>query len=910
MAVVYAVSEFTDEKGTDWKVKIVDGTISSGDLNHAFALGPDGFRLTYDFDNFDRAKPIIGSKVDITLFHPDDNDAVFNTLYSNLDTAEEGTYRLEIYRDPDGTNETWWVGEILPEQTIIPDAYPHAAVSIKAADGLGNLKGIDYNNDGSPYDGTSTIITHIYKALSKVHSANFWGGSDILCSFFEDFIGAEYKTHIGVGQNQQLNNAWVEHNTFYNLDQEGNKKYFNSYEILEGIATAFNSCIFMAQGRFWFVPLGALQGHGDGDLNIYHELRGGGAISYNTSTNVTFAAAFGNNSADFEKLAGWERSSTPAFKEVKRVRNYQGDKPLLHRSILAMDTLIQDEDADRPAGQELLVNGRLKYWTGGISGYSGVDLFARLKLSVTLRVGDAGGTSKYLSRAVSFSAASVQSIGSYEVQLPVFAEPTWETSSASRYEIVTDVFFISNGMLTGPTGLEVFTGQNNTFLTPPILADAEGLQLEFDLAGIDHEGNVVAAWTDTSNDVYYQMENAGVFVYDDEYYQEFGSVDITATNALDARYKMKQGQTLIGDKITDSDLGIVKIYNGSANVDSTQWTSLQSSTASLSLNGLGVRERLAANKFARRVELGTLYNVGSKFLHPYSILTNSDEAGTKYYQVTGLKHIAARCEYDLECMYLNRDITDVTVAQDNGKPSKGDPFPTVAIGQKGPSLSDDTVLEANSAKLASVTTDTYGITALKISDGASTTWNLTPPTSAASAGETELMVLRDNGGITKLANGTAGQVLTVNAGETAALYADATSGWLNSATLMKVMPTQFIMNDDYNRAPVMVEDDVAGYLGIKAPSVNTELYAFVAIPTGYKATHTQVYASASTSSAVTVYSFNQTSGAIVSKGTGDLNSSINITDITSSTTINLVIKLALASTATVIYGADVTIIAV
>ena len=108
MAVVYAVSEFTDEKGTDWKVKIVDGTISSGDLNHAFTLGPDGFRLTYDFNNYDRCKPIIGSKVDITLFHPDDNDAVFNTLYSNLDTAEEGTYRLEIYRDPDGTNETWW----------------------------------------------------------------------------------------------------------------------------------------------------------------------------------------------------------------------------------------------------------------------------------------------------------------------------------------------------------------------------------------------------------------------------------------------------------------------------------------------------------------------------------------------------------------------------------------------------------------------------------------------------------------------------------------------------------------------------------------------------------------------------------------------------------------------------------
>ena len=70
---------------------------------------------------------------------------------------------------------------------------------------------------------------------------------------------------------------------------------------------------------------------------------------------------------------------------------------------------------------------------------------------------------------------------------------------------------------------------------------------------------------------------------------------------------------------------------------------------------------------------------------------------------------------------------------------------------------------------------------------------------------------------------------------------------------------------------------------------------------------TTVYASASTSSAVTAYTFNHTDGAIVSKGTGDFNSNIDITDINSSNTINLAIKLAPGSNATVIYGADVTI---
>jgi hypothetical protein len=88
------------------------------------------------------------------------------------------------------------------------------------------------------------------------------------------------------------------------------------------------------------------------------------------------------------------------------------------------------------------------------------------------------------------------------------------------------------------------------------------------------------------------------------------------------------------------------------------------------------------------------------------------------------------------------------------------------------------------------------------------------------------------------------------------------------------------------------------------------MYAFVAIPTGYKATHVQAYASLSTTSAVTAYSFDHTTGAIVSKGSGDFNSLIDITDVTSAAATSLSIKLAPASLATSIYGADITIIEV
>ena len=901
MAVVYAVSEFTDENGTDWKVKIVDGSISTGDLNHPFVLGPDGFRLNYAFDNFDRAKPIVGSKVELTLFHPDDNDAAFNTLYAALDTSPEGTYRIEIYRDPDSSNEIWWVGEILPEQTIIPDAFPHAAVSITAVDGLGNLKGIDYNNDGSAYTGSDRITAHLYNCLSKVHSSNFWGASDLLCSFFEDFVGKEYKDHIAGGAQQQLKNAYVEHNTFYNLDREGAKKYFSAYDVLESLALAFNSCVFMAQGRFWFVPLGNIQGHAAGNLNISHEIQGGGLVLYHTSTNVDFAAAFGNNSADFEKLAGWERTSSPAFKEVKRVRDYQGDKPILGRMVLATGTMIQDEDASRPAGQVLLLDGRLKYQTGGITGYTGINNYARLKLSVTLRVGDAGGTSKYLSRAVTFSDSSVYTLGGGTIQLPQYTDPTWETSSASRYEIITPLFFITNGMMLGPDTLNTFLGDTFNFVTPPLLADADGVQLEFDIAGIDYEGNTVAAWTDTSNDVTYQMEGVGLFIYDNENYQQFGRVEIKSTNALDARYTMDQSSSLIGDRISFSDLGTIKVYNGTTNVDSTEWTSLQSSTSSLSINGLGVRERLAANKLAQRIERGTLFQVQkSKFLHPYSILTNSDEGAT-YYQITSLSFTASRCEFDIECMFLSRDINDITLAQDNGKPSKGDPWPTIGFESKGPSVTDDTVLEANSTKLASVTTDTHGITDLKVSTG-SGTYDLSLPTGPATSGHVELLTIRDNGNILKLNNGTAGQVLVSN-GTTASFQKNKT-GWHGSDTRIKILPRDFVANDVGR--PIMVEDDniLSSELHIQALN---NIFAYVPIPTGFKATHVKIFGS-NTGRAFTTYEGGINTKTITSKGIATfIGSEANITDTNSNTSNYLVIKVDIASSSDEIYGGYVTI---
>ena len=190
---------------------------------------------------------------------------------------------------------------------------------------------------------------------------------------------------------------------------------------------------------------------------------------------------------------------------------------------------------------------------------------------------------------------------------------------------------------------------------------------------------------------------------------------------------------------------------------------------------------------------------------------------------------------------------------------------------------------------------------------------------AAPATGAAVLIFNSSGTLGGLADGSSGEVLTTNGAGVLSWAAasgggGSSDGWHGSTTLLKVMPSEFMANDD---APsrngykgLYIEDDTINYLGVRIHHTSTEMYVQKAIPTGYKATHVHVYASSSTSSAVIVHSFNHTTGAISSKGSGDFNSSIDITDITSAATSNINIKLLPASTSTTIYGADITLIAV
>ena len=129
---------------------------------------------------------------------------------------------------------------------------------------------------------------------------------------------------------------------------------------------------------------------------------------------------------------------------------------------------------------------------------------------------------------------------------------------------------------------------------------------------------------------------------------------------------------------------------------------------------------------------------------------------------------------------------------------------------------------------------------------------------------------------------------------------DVTGNVLPGITYVKILPSDFVP-DDAGR-PAMI-DDTGSDRWLESHGT-AKLFASVDIPPGFKATHVDIYGSAT--SAVTVYEADVNSKTVTSKGTGNIGTQINMTDVNSDATNYILIELAQASGEEV-YGGKLTI---
>lgn len=125
--------------------------------------------------------------------------------------------------------------------------------------------------------------------------------------------------------------------------------------------------------------------------------------------------------------------------------------------------------------------------------------------------------------------------------------------------------------------------------------------------------------------------------------------------------------------------------------------------------------------------------------------------------------------------------------------------------------------------------------------------------------------------------------------------------------VIKLLPSDFMANDDGGNTKFGVGyvDHAGSTFGMRAGNSATELFAFVSIPQGMTATHVDIFDKNDV--AFEVFEIQVNATTMVSKGSGNCNTTVDITDVASTATNFLGIRVTTTTVNDKVYGGTVTI---
>ena len=362
----------------------------------------------------------------------------------------------------------------------------------------------------------------------------------------------------------------------------------------------------------------------------------------------------------------------------------------------------------------------------------------------------------------------------------------------------------------------------------------------------------------------------------------------------------------------------VTVGNGSASVTTIAGTLTMGSTATLDNSGI-----LQTAAQTNITSLGTLTNLQVDFINADgSTLTITDSSDTgDLFSIATTTHGATTLrtvDDDATAAHLTLNI-DGNIVLDTavGSANNG-----IILSNSGTQFGDFnvhhsksyfTLYEAGGASLADyfdIAVAANGATSITTVDAAGTDANLTIGVDGAFSVSSTGIDIAADGTITNATwSGTA--IATAGIADDAITFAKASgvSPKVFGSTI-KILPSDFMTNDDGGSTKFGIgfkEDDSASF-GMKIPSANTELLAFVSIPEGMKATHVDIFDN-SHNNAIEVFEANVNSRTITSKGSGNCNTTLDITDVNATATNYLMILITTTATSDRTYGGTITIAA-
>ncbi len=623
-------SEFKDDKGENWRVEIHDedftGTASE------YTSGASGFELTYNGDTEKPLQPIVGSSVMVPMIIPSESFADFEQFEDDLLTANEDRFSVVIYDDFTGGN-LYWVGILQPEQIDISDESKPRKIEITAADDLANLKGVEYTDDGTPYEGLEMFVIHLIRILNKTRTTQHWGANDLFLStqkYFTPALTAVANTYEVTG--------FVYEDIYIN--KNGDIEYPNCYDILYQICETLQCTIYQARGRWFLLPRMYLNTSNFYNVNEYK--KNGVALNSNIQRAYVKPIFQGGNNA--YRLSGGEFSHLNAIKSAQRRYTFKGNVPLIDEQFnntdLGVTTWTNDEFI-LPSGGSLLLNIPIQITQAADGSRTGNARAIRYEIQVTLKCGT------YYHKRTAYTVPGLTSgfnLGdgdSIQMVVPYTNAKSWDTTSTNRTEAFTSAIDAEFG------DLENYLFQ---IVTEAIPGDGAGIEIELDLVAIEADGDTdstIAADALADATVTGSIE---LYVGDG---QSSSGDEIIFSSSTDnnAREIFELEDALLGDQISDvATRGAIR-YLGGAYTEQDWINDID--TTELNVNELLVREHLALRKYPVKLLRHTLY---SPRIHFDEVMTYDGDT----YCFMSMKFVANRCEYEAELFRVQRSSTGIT----------------------------------------------------------------------------------------------------------------------------------------------------------------------------------------------------------------------------------------------------------
>lgn len=239
-----------------------------------FDLAQDGIIEEYNQEDKGRNQTILTSSVEIKLLV---KKSAIEDFIEDVANAAEGRFLLEVLKN----GNKYWYGYILPDQFTLNDL-PHGlnpVLKIRATDGIGRLKDIDYNNDGASYTGKSTFLDHLFNILGKITLSDFYGPTE---SYLMTYVDWWDQNQVYATTSDPFDLSRFDHRALINIDNSGETVYSSAFEVLEQIVKSWNCRFLFSDGMYRLIQINSYKTSGGTKvLKVYDKNKGPNTVSTN-----------------------------------------------------------------------------------------------------------------------------------------------------------------------------------------------------------------------------------------------------------------------------------------------------------------------------------------------------------------------------------------------------------------------------------------------------------------------------------------------------------------------------------------------------------------------------------------------------------------------------------------------------